>query len=248
MIPLNDHELLLWAMRAGLTRDEVRQAVRGGLEAGDLPRQTAHETEAQRQERMRAVYDYLQDRYLAGYDDYVRAVQARNAQGIQEEPMASWQWRSLPSHARARWLGSQHVEQFDTDEYGRLQAGPDWVHRKGQELLFDIRAITEASFLGRTPEGDIISTWDWRKAMKRVQMLGAHEQVGFTDAPTIRGAVKAGPGSPMADGFRVMRAASVRSKRVAPLVRRVTRGAWGCSMRSFAQPPGQCGGYVSKLI
>jgi hypothetical protein len=55
MNPLDDHELLLWAMRAGLTRDEVRQAVHGGLDAGHLPRQTAHETEAQRQERMRAV-------------------------------------------------------------------------------------------------------------------------------------------------------------------------------------------------
>ena len=31
MNPLDDHELLLWAMRAGLTRDEVRQAVRRGL-------------------------------------------------------------------------------------------------------------------------------------------------------------------------------------------------------------------------
>jgi hypothetical protein len=189
MNPLDDHELLLWAMRAGLTRDEVRQAVRGGLAAGHLPRQTAHETEAQRQERMRGVYDYLQDRYLAGYDDYVRAVQARNAQGIQEEAMAPWQWRSLPSHARARWLGSQHVEHFDTDEYGRLQAGPEWVHRKGQEHLFDIHAITEASFLGRTPEGDIVSTWEPSRVMKRIQMLGAHEQVGFTDAssPEARG-------------------------------------------------------------
>jgi hypothetical protein len=44
-------------MRAGLTCDEVRQGVREGLEADDLPRQTAHETETQRQERMRAVYD-----------------------------------------------------------------------------------------------------------------------------------------------------------------------------------------------
>jgi hypothetical protein len=246
MNPLDDHELLLWAMRAGLTRDEVRQAVRGGLDAGNLPRQTAHETEAQRQERMRAVYDYLQDRYLAGYDDYVRAVQARNAQGIQEEPMAPWQWRSLPSHARARWLGSQHVEQFDTDEYGRLQAGPEWVHRKGQEHLFDIHAITEASFLGRTPEGDIVSTWEPSKVMKRIQMLGAHEQVGFTDAPTIRGAVKAGPASPMAGEFRVMQAC--KAERVRPWSGEATRGAWGCSMRSFAQPPGQYGGYANKLI
>ncbi len=141
---------------------------------------------------MRAVYDYLQDRYL---DDYVRAVQARYAHGIQEEPMAPWGWRSLPSHARARWLGSQHVEQFDTDEYGRLQAGSEWVHRKGQKRLFDIRAITEASFLGRTPEGDIISTWEPSQVMKRFQMLG------FTDALTICGAVKAGPGSPMADAL-----------------------------------------------
>ena len=35
----DDYELLLWAMRAGLTYDEVRHAVRGGLAAGDLPRQ-----------------------------------------------------------------------------------------------------------------------------------------------------------------------------------------------------------------
>jgi hypothetical protein len=46
-------------MRAGLTRDEVRQALHGGLEAGELPRQTAHETESQRQERMRAAYTQL---------------------------------------------------------------------------------------------------------------------------------------------------------------------------------------------
>jgi hypothetical protein len=42
MNPLDDHELLLWAMRAGLTRDEVRQAVRRGLDAGRIPRQRAH--------------------------------------------------------------------------------------------------------------------------------------------------------------------------------------------------------------
>jgi hypothetical protein len=51
MNPLDDHELLLWAMRAGLTRDEVRQAVRRGLDAGHIPRQRADETKAQRQKR-----------------------------------------------------------------------------------------------------------------------------------------------------------------------------------------------------
>ena len=48
MNPLDDHELLLWAMRAGLTRDEVRQAVQRGLEEGAIPRQSADETQAQR--------------------------------------------------------------------------------------------------------------------------------------------------------------------------------------------------------
>ena len=62
MNPLDDHELLLWTMRAGLTRDEVRQALRSGLDVGDLPRQTAHDTETQRQDRVRVVYDYLKDR------------------------------------------------------------------------------------------------------------------------------------------------------------------------------------------
>ena len=46
MNPLDDHELLPWAMRAGLTRDEVRQAVRGNLNTSGLPRQTAHELES----------------------------------------------------------------------------------------------------------------------------------------------------------------------------------------------------------
>jgi len=49
MNPLDDHELLLWATRAGLTRDEVRQAVRRGLDAGPIPWQGADETKAQRQ-------------------------------------------------------------------------------------------------------------------------------------------------------------------------------------------------------
>ena len=37
MNPLDDHELRLWAMRAGLTRDEVCQAVRAGQPAPDAP-------------------------------------------------------------------------------------------------------------------------------------------------------------------------------------------------------------------
>ena len=47
MNPLNDHELLRWAMRAGLTRDEVRQAVRPCLDAGHISRQRADETQVQ---------------------------------------------------------------------------------------------------------------------------------------------------------------------------------------------------------
>jgi hypothetical protein len=48
MNPLDDHELLLWSLRAGLTRDEVRQAVRGGLDANRIPWQRADETKAER--------------------------------------------------------------------------------------------------------------------------------------------------------------------------------------------------------
>ena len=61
MNPLDDHELLLWAMRAGLTRDEVRQAVRAGLDSERIPRPTIRETDQQRLERLQAVQDYLQD-------------------------------------------------------------------------------------------------------------------------------------------------------------------------------------------
>ena len=60
MNPLDDRELLLWAMRAGLTRDEVRQAVRRGLDAGHRPRQSADETQAQRRDRLNTIRDYLQ--------------------------------------------------------------------------------------------------------------------------------------------------------------------------------------------
>jgi hypothetical protein len=44
MNPLDDHELLLWSMRAGQTRDEVRQTVRRGLDAGDLSWPGANDT------------------------------------------------------------------------------------------------------------------------------------------------------------------------------------------------------------
>ena len=52
MNPLHDHELLLRSTRAGLTRDEVRQTVRRGLDAGDLSWPGASETAAQRLDRI----------------------------------------------------------------------------------------------------------------------------------------------------------------------------------------------------
>jgi hypothetical protein len=48
MNPLDDHELLLWSMRAGLTRAEMRQTVRRGLDAGDLSWPGVGETAADR--------------------------------------------------------------------------------------------------------------------------------------------------------------------------------------------------------
>ena len=50
MNSLDDHELLLWALRAGLTRDEVRQAVRRGLDDGDFLWQDAKGRKVQRQD------------------------------------------------------------------------------------------------------------------------------------------------------------------------------------------------------
>jgi hypothetical protein len=129
MNPLDDHELLLWAMRAGLTRGEVRQAVRRGLDANRIPRQRASETDAQRQDRLQAVPDYLQDQYLAGYSDYLENIRGMNAQRLEsgspfqaEEPMAPWQWRQLPSHTRGRWLTSLHE-----DESSRKVAESGWT-------------------------------------------------------------------------------------------------------------------------
>ena len=48
MNPLDNHELLLWAMQAGLTQDEIRQAVRGGIDAGRIRRHTIHDAEGDR--------------------------------------------------------------------------------------------------------------------------------------------------------------------------------------------------------
>jgi hypothetical protein len=64
------------------------------------------------------------------------------------------------------------------------------VHRKGQQRLFNICAITEGSFMGREGE-ELVSTWAPPKVMKRIQMLGAYEQVGFSDALTRCGFAKA---------------------------------------------------------
>jgi hypothetical protein len=160
---MNDHDLTLWAMKAGLTREEARRAVREGPGSGRIPWQTANETDAQVRDRMNAVQDYLKDQYLAGYDEYLKQISAMNAQRRQidpafnpEQPMAPWQWRQLPSHARARWLDSKHVDLAARNEYGRLVEDPDWVRRQGAQHLYHASAITEASFLART--GDTLYT------------------------------------------------------------------------------------------
>jgi hypothetical protein len=219
MNPLDDHKLLLWAMRAGLTRDEVRQAVRRGLDAGRIPRQSADETQAGRQDRLQTVRDYLQDQYLAGYSDYLENIRGMNAQRAQvaresgipfqrEEPMAPWQWRQLPAHIRGRWLTSLHKDLAARDDFNRLAMGPEWVKRQGSSHLFGIEAITKSSFLGI--EGDqTLTTWDAGKVMKRIQLLGAHEQVGLTDVPTRRGYIKPGPASVGPDEFSQLRSAFI---------------------------------------
>ena len=219
MNPLDDHELLLWAVRAGLTRDEVRQAVQRGLEANRIPRLRASETDAQHQERLNAVRDYLQDQYLASYSDYLEDIRGMNAQRARaareagtpfqkEEPMAPWQWRQLPSHTRGRWLGSLHEDLATRDDYNRLAMGPEWVKRQGSSHLFGIEAITRSSFLG-IEGNEILSTWDAGKVMKRIQLLGAHEQVGLTDVPTRRGYIRPGPALVGPDEFSQLRTAFI---------------------------------------
>jgi hypothetical protein len=206
--PMNDNDLLTEMMRSGKTRDEIRAAIRQGVDAGRLAGPHVGEAADARQQRMWDYYDYLQQTASTGYQQYREKVQGWNAQGIDEQPMAEWQWNQLPGHARQRWLSGEHVKNLGRDEYNRLDYGDNWVHRKGQEHVFDVGAITRASFLGR--EGNqIISTWEPSKVMKRIQMLGAHEQVGFSDVPTVRGPVRAGPGSPITDNFSVMRSAFI---------------------------------------
>ena len=51
MNPLDDHNLVLWSMRAGLTRNKERETVRRGLESGDLTWPGANETAGRRQDR-----------------------------------------------------------------------------------------------------------------------------------------------------------------------------------------------------
>jgi hypothetical protein len=92
MNPLNDHELPLWAMRAGLTRDEVRQTVQRGLKEGAIRRQTFNETSPQQQERFQTVRDYLQDQYLAGCSEYLENIRGMNAH------LKSWMQRPSDIH------------------------------------------------------------------------------------------------------------------------------------------------------
>jgi hypothetical protein len=86
--------------------------------------------------------------------------------------------------------------------------GPEWVKRQGSSHLFGIEAITRSSFLGI--EGDqTLTTWDAGKVMKRIQLLGAHEQVGLTDVPTRRGYIRPGPASVGPDEFSHLRSAFI---------------------------------------
>jgi hypothetical protein len=110
----------------------------------------ARDAQGDRLTQLKDIQDYLMERHLAGYQEYLSA-----PKGIGEEPVAEWQWRQLPSHARARWMGSRPVSDFDVDDYDRPIIIPgDYVRRKGGQHAFGVEAITEASFMGR--EGEVI--------------------------------------------------------------------------------------------
>ena len=79
MNPLNDHELLLRAMRAGLTRDEVRQAVRKGLDAGRIPRQRADEMDSLQPDCLNLEIEAIQ--VVAGLGGTVGVVRVANGVG-----------------------------------------------------------------------------------------------------------------------------------------------------------------------
>ena len=77
------------------------------------------------------------------------------------------------------------------DEHGNI-IDPSWVLRSQSKHAFNIGAITRSSFLS-IEGGQTLSTWDPSKVMKRIQMLGAYEQVGFTGAPTPRASSNPAP-------------------------------------------------------
>ncbi len=77
-------------MRAGLTRDEIRRAVREGLDAGDLSWPTVGETDQQRLERFSTVRDYLEERYMAGYSEYLGRLTSGEDSMAPETNMVAW--------------------------------------------------------------------------------------------------------------------------------------------------------------
>ena len=151
MNPYDDHELFLWAMRAGLTRAKVRQTVRRGLDAGHLSWPGANETAADRQHRLQAARDSLYDQLLSGYDVYQSKVAgwqgASRRQRGADGPLAVAQ-PALPRPLAVRRAHATHVKgAVPQDEYGAI-TDPTWVLRPQSKHAFQTDAIARSSFLG----------------------------------------------------------------------------------------------------
>lgn len=118
-------------------------------------------------------------------------------------------WAQMPEHRRARFMHSRPIPLPDPTKYGRRELPAGYVWRKGQQRIFHLGRALESSFLGRREGGEYETTWDPDKALKRIQMLGAHQQVFLSGLPTFRSGLKAGPGAAQGDIFQTIRGALI---------------------------------------
>ncbi len=136
---------------------------------------------------------WFQNEYLQGYSGMrVRRQGTQEAEGgVPSE--AAWQY--TPEHLRYRFSKAKPVSEMEKDKYGRPVVPQGQILRSGAAFSFPTSAITEASYLARTPQGKTVMDWEASKTEKRMQMLGAHELVEMRGLRKADPFIKAGPAS-----------------------------------------------------
>ncbi len=183
------------ATAVGMSRAEIRATIKRNFPQGA--------TSAQAKSLLRKTFDF------EGYGQYASTLTKEDR--VSKISLAEWQ--RLPEHRRHRLMNQRHISEFDSDDFGNVDfESQGYTRRKSENYAFPISSVTRASHLGIDKQGRTISTFSESKVGKRMQLLGAHEQVQLrgpgVSAP-FQAPMRSGPESRRPETLQTVRGALV---------------------------------------